>query len=281
VGEKPQPAWPEPQNPDPMGMPSPSRRPQTPTVSYNGMIAPLAPFALRGVIWYQGEANGSAGLEYRELFPRLIQDWRAHWGAELPFLYVQLPCFGPDPTPVATSGWPWTREAQLMALREPRTNMAITIDVGDPGDVHPTDKRDVGHRLALLARRNVYAEKVVASGPLLKDFSVEGETIRVRFRETGSGLIIGQAPWRAKGVTALPSDQLVGFYVAGDNREWVEARATIDGDCVVVSSPAVKKPVAVRYGWANSPRCNLSNREGLPASPFRTDDWPGGSAPKK
>jgi sialate O-acetylesterase len=277
---KPQPAWPEPQNPDPMGMPSPSRRPQTPAVSFNGMIAPLAPLALRGVIWYQGEANGSAGLDYRELFPRLIQDWRAQWGGEFPFLFVQLPSFGADPVPVAESGWPWTREAQLLTLREPRTAMAVTIDLGDPQDVHPTGKRDVGHRLALLARRDVYGEKLVASGPLLRDFAVEGEKIRLRFRETGGGLTLGQSPWRAKGVEPFSTEKLTGFYVAGDDRRWVEAEATIAGDSVIVSAPSVPRPVAARYAWANSPRANLYNTAGLPASPFRTDTWPLGTAGK-
>jgi sialate O-acetylesterase len=283
VGERPRPAWPEPQNPDPMGMPSPSRRPQTPTVSFNGMIAPLAPFALRGVIWYQGEADGEAGLEYRALFPRLIQDWRAHWGEALPFLFVQLPGFGPDPTPVAERGWPWTREAQFRALNEPCTGMAITIDIGDPADVHPADKRDVGHRLALLARRKVYGETISASGPLFQECSFGAGIASVRFSETGGGLVIGQAPWRASGVAPLPTERLIGFYVAGADHNWVEADARIvAADRVVVSSPAVPSPVAVRYGWANSPRCNLYNREALPTAPFRTDDWPArasGSAP--
>lgn len=273
VGEKPKPAWPEPNNPDPMGLPSPSRRPQTPAVSFNGMIAPLAPYALRGVIWYQGEANGNAGLEYRTLFPRLIQSWRARWGAEFTFLFVQLPANGADARPVAEGGWPWLREAQLMTLAQPRTGMAITIDIGDPNNVHPTDKVDVGKRLALLARRDVYGEKIVASGPLYRGCTIAAGNIRVRFREIGSGLAIGQAPWRAPGVAPLPVDQLVGFHIAGADHIWHEASAKIDGDSVVVSSPAVSTPVAIRYGWANSPRCNLYNREGLPASPFRTDDW--------
>ena len=274
LGEKPSPAWPEPQNPDPMGMPSPSRRPQTPAVSFNGMIAPLAPFAVRGVIWYQGEANGGAGMEYRVLFPRLIQDWRARWGSDFPFLFVQLPGWGTDSGPVAESGWPWTREAQLMALREPRTGMAVTIDVGDPNNVHPADKRDVGYRLALLARRQVYGENLVACGPLYRDCAVTGGGIRIRFDQIGGGLRIGQAPWRAPGVEPFPTDRLFGFYVAGDDRKWVAAAARIDGDTVLVSSPAVPQPSAVRYGWASFPQCNLYNREGLPASPFRTDSWP-------
>lgn len=282
VGSKPQPSRPEPTNPDPMGMPSPSRRPSTPTVNFNAMIAPLVPFAIRGAIWYQGENNGGRGLEYRELFPRLIADWRNQWkksgGAaegEFPFLFVQLPCNGADTTPVAESGWPWLREAQLLTLKVPRTGMAITIDVGDPGNVHPADKIDVGRRLALLAKKMVYGENVVASGPLFQNFKIEaGGKIRVRFTETGSGLTIGQQPWCAAGVKPFPKDRLIGFYLAGDDKKWVEADASIDGDSVVVSSAQVPQPVAVRYGWANSPRCNLYNQEGLPASPFRTDDWP-------
>jgi sialate O-acetylesterase len=146
--------------------------------------------------------------------------------------------------------------------------------VGDPNNVHPADKLDVGRRLALLARKSVYGEKVIASGPMLKDFAVEGDKMRVRFHPTGSALTPGQAPWRAPGVEPLPLDRLAGFYIAGEDHKWSEAEAKIDNDSVLVSSPTVPKPVAVRYGWANSPRCNLYNRAGLPASPFRTDDWP-------
>ncbi len=281
VGPKPQPPRPEPTNPDPMGMPSPSRRPSTPTVNFNGMIAPLLPYTIRGVVWYQGENNGGRGLEYRQLFPRLIEDWRHQWnqsggaaGAEFPFLFVQLPCNGQDSTPVAEQGWPWLREAQLRTLKVPRTGMAITIDVGDPNNVHPADKLDVGLRLALLAKKLVYGENIVASGPLFENFKPEaGGKIRLYFNETGSGLTCGQQPWCAPGVQPFPKDKLIGFFVAGDDKKWVEADASIDGENVVVSSAQVPNPVAVRYGWANSPRCNLYNKEGLPASPFRTDDW--------
>ena len=272
-GRRPIPAWPEPANPDPMGMPSPSRRPQTPSISFNAMIAPLAPYAIRGALWYQGEADGSAGLEYRALLPRLIQDWRHLWGVNFPFLFVQLPANGSDSSQVAESGWPWLREAQFLTLETPLTSMAITIDVGDPNNVHPAGKLDVGQRLALLARRDVYREKIAASGPLYRDFKVEGNKVRVRFREVGGGLTPGQAPWRASSVEALPTDRLIGFFIAGKDRKWSEAEAKIEGDNVIVSSAAVEEPLAVRYGWANSPRCNLYNREGLPASPFRTDDW--------
>ena len=281
VGAKPQPSRPEPTNPDPMGVPSPSRRPATPTVNYNAMIAPLRPFALRGILWYQGENNGSAGLEYRTLFPRLIQDWRAQWqsagfasAAGLPFLFVQLPCNGADPVPVAKSGWPWLREAQLLTLAVSNTAMAITIDIGNPNDVHPADKLDVGQRLALAAKKLVYQENLVASGPLYQSFNPEaGGQLRLTFRETGSGLIIGQSPWYAPGVKPFSKDRLTGFFVAGADRKWVAAEARIDGHTVLVSSPQVAQPVAVRYGWANSPACNLYNKEGLPASPFRTDNW--------
>jgi sialate O-acetylesterase len=273
VGEKPKPSEPEPENPNPMGMTSPSKRPHTPTVAFNAMIAPLVPYALRGAIWYQGEENGSAGMEYRDLLPRLIEDWRSHWGYDFPFLFVQLPCNGPDTKPVATSGWPWLREAQFMTLRVPQTGMAITIDIGDPSNVHPKDKIDVGQRLALVARKVVYGEQIEASGPLYKDFAVSGNQINVRFTEIGSGLTPGQAPWRPPGVDPLPADKLIGFFIAGDDQQWFPADATILGDTVSVSSPQVAKPAAVRYGWANSPRCNLYNKEGLPASPFRTDDW--------
>jgi sialate O-acetylesterase len=277
AGPRPQPAWPEPVNPDPMGMPSPSRRPQTPGISFNAMISPIIRYTVRGALWYQGEANGGAGMAYRELLPRLIGNWRRLNGAEFPFLVVQLPMNGKDATPVAASGWPWLREAQfLTAQRVPGVSLAVTIDIGNPNDVHPTDKLDVGRRLALLARRDVYGEKIVASGPLYASSERRGSGITVRFTETGSGLTPGQAPWRAPGVDPLPLDRPIGFYIADEDRRWVEAQARIEGDTVIVSSPSVEKPVAVRYGWANSPRVNLYNREGLPASPFRTDEWPEG-----
>ena len=273
VGDKPKPSRPEPSNPDPMGPPSPSRRPSTPSVSYNAMIAPLSPLALKGVLWYQGEANAGRGLEYRTLFPRLIEGWRKQWGVDFPFLFVQLPMNGKDPVPVAKDGEPYLREAQFMTLSEPKTAMAITIDIGDPNNVHPGDKLDVGKRLSLLARRDIYGEKIDASGPLYQGFKVEGDKVRISFKETAKGLNAGQAPWSAKGVEPLPTDKLIGFVIAGSDKNWVEADAVIEGNDVIVSSKTVTNPVAVRYGWAHSPRCNLYNSEGLPASTFRTDDW--------
>jgi sialate O-acetylesterase len=276
LGEKPKPSRPEPSNPDPMGPPSPSRRPSTPSVAYNAMIAPLSPFALKGVLWYQGEANAGRGLEYRSLFPRLIQGWRKQWGVDFPFLFVQLPMNGKDPVPVAKDGEPYLREAQFMTLSEPKTAMAITIDIGDPNNVHPGDKLDVGKRLSLLARRDIYGEKIDASGPLYQGFKIEGDKIRISFKETAKGLKPGQAPWCAKGVEPLPTDKLIGFVIAGSDQNWTEADAVIEGHDVIVSSKSVPNPVAVRYGWAHSPRCNLYNSEGLPASTFRTDDWQSG-----
>jgi len=282
VGDKPKPSRPEPSNPDPMGPPSPSRRPSTPSVSYNAMIAPLSPLAMKGVLWYQGEANAGRGLEYRTLFPRLIEGWRKQWGVDFPFLFVQLPMNGKDPVPVAKDGEPYLREAQFMTLSEPKTAMAITIDIGDPNNVHPGDKIDVGKRLALLARRDIYGEKIDASGPLYQGFKVEGDKVRISFKETAKGLKPGQAPWCAKGVEPLPTDKLIGFVIAGSDKNWVDADAIIQGNDVIVSCKTVTNPVAVRYGWAHSPRCNLYNSEGLPASTFRTDDWdsaPGTGAP--
>ena len=277
VGEKPKPAWEEPTNPDPMAIPSPSRRPSTPSVAYNAMIAPLSPLSLKGVLWYQGEANAGRGIEYRDLFPRMIQGWRKQWGVDFPFLFVQLPMNGKDPVPVAKDGEPFLREAQFMTLKEPRTAMAITIDIGDPNNVHPGDKLDVGKRLSLLARRDIYGEKIDASGPLYQGYKIEGDKIRISFKETAKGLKPGQSPWCAKGVEPLPTDKLIGFVIAGSDQNWVEADAVIEGNDVIVSSQSVPNPVAVRYGWAHSPRCNLYNSEGLPASTFRTDDSASGT----
>jgi sialate O-acetylesterase len=275
TGPKPEPSRPMPKNPDPMGMPDPNSRPSTPGVIYHAMIAPLAAYAMRGVIWYQGEANGSAGLEYRTLLPRLIADWRSRWWqGDMPFFVVQLPGWDHSKDPTERHQWPWLREAQLMTVQAvPKTGLAVAIDVGDPREVHPANKTDIGLRLALAARKIAYAEDVVHSGPIYRDFVITDGTVRLRFDEVGSGLAIGQAPWLAKGVEQFPADRLIGFAIAGEDRTWQEATARIDGDSVLVSSAAVPRPVAVRYGWANAPRCNLANREGLPASPFRTDDW--------
>jgi len=235
----------------------------TPTVLFNAMVAPLVPYAIRGVIWYQGEANVGRAYQYRKLFPALISSWRKAWGYEFPFLFVQLANFlerKPEPT---ESAWAELREAQLLTLKTvPKTGMAVAIDIGEANDIHPRNKQDVGKRLALAALAIAYGQKIVYSGPIYRSMRVEGNKIRIFFDHVGSGLV-------AKG------EKLTGFAIAGEDRKFVWANAKIEGNTVVVWSEQVPKPVAVRYGWADNPDCNLYNKEGLPASPFRTDDWPG------
>ncbi|HEY0255939.1 MAG TPA: sialate O-acetylesterase [Candidatus Methylacidiphilales bacterium] len=240
---------------------------------YNGMIAPLIPYAMKGVIWYQGESNANNPTEYLTLFPRLIADWREKWGqGDFPFVYVQLAKFN---LPwIGATGWAHLREAQLKSLSVPNTGMAIAYDVGDPGNIHPKDKLDVGLRLALVAEHVAYGQNLVYSGPIYDSMKVVGNSVTLSFTQTGSGLVIGAAPWNAPGVVPPPKEKLVGFQIAGDDRKWVDADAKIDGQSVIVLSPQVPQPVAARYGWGNAPDCNLYNQEGLPASPFRTDDWP-------
>jgi sialate O-acetylesterase len=229
-----------------------------------GMITPLLPFPFRGVIWYQGESNALQARQYHRLLPVLIESWRlaSHQG-QMPFLIVQLPNHGAIPNQPAESAWAELREAQLLTLnRLPGTGLAVTIDVGDPKDVHPHRKAEVGRRLALWALGTTYKQPIVYSGPLYQSMAVEGSKIRVRFTNTGSGLEARDGVLR-------------GFAVADADRKFHWASAVIEGGSVLVSSPEVVAPVAVRYAWADSPECNLFNAEGLPASPFRTDDWPG------
>lgn len=236
---------------------------QLPTGLYNGEIAPLNRFPLRGVIWYQGETNVKRACQYRVLFPSLIQDWRKVRGENFPFYFVQLANCGQPSQQPGESDWAELREAQSLALKLPNTGMAVAIDVGEAATIHPKNKQDVGARLALLALAKTYGQKQVCSGPLYKSMKAEGGKIRIAFDETGGAL-------EAKGGI------LKGFAIAGADRKFVWANAAIDGQTVVVSSPQVPAPAAVRYGWANNPDgCNLYNKEGLPASPFRTDVWPG------
>ena len=235
-----------------------------PCNKYNAMLAPLTRFPIKGVVWYQGEANASRAFEYRSLLPALIADWRNHWGqGDFPFLIVQLPNFGNDLDKPGDSAWSEMREAQATALKLPNTGMAVTIDLGEADDIHPTDKQDVGARLALVARHVAYGEDITYTGPTFSGMTIDGNRIRVRFAQTGDGLVAGGG------------GPLNGFAIAGDDGEFVWADAVIDGDTVVVSSEQIPHPVAVRYAWANNPACNLYNTEGLPASTFRTDDWPG------
>jgi sialate O-acetylesterase len=270
---------PAPPSPQPSSLPPsepnlPEGPPQTPTVLYNGMIAPLIPYAIKGVIWYQGEANAGNGLEYQTLFPRMISDWREKWNqGDFPFLFVQLPNFSWPQSKPSEGGWACLREAQLKTLALSNTGMAVTIDIGD-GDLHPKDKLDVGLRLAQAAKHVAYGQDVVYSGPIYDSMKIEGNKIRLTFKNTGSGLQMSTPPWTPPGTTVPAPTELTGFAIAGPDQNWVWAKAQIDGNTVVVSSDQVASPVAVRYGWANNPPCNLYNKEGLPASPFRTDDWP-------
>ena len=229
---------------------------------FNGMISPLTRFALRGVVWYQGESNEFVPALYNELLPCLIQDWRAHWGIQgLPFLIVQLPNFRKVSFFEANSAWPKLREAQTLALRLPNTGVITTIDLGEAGDIHPKRKQPVGYRAALNALANVYGMKVEWSGPVYSSVKVENGAIRLHFTRVGGGLV-------AKGGSFLK-----GFVICGANRKFIPAVATIDGEDVLVFSPEVKEPLAVRYAWADNPDCNLYNQAGLPASPFRTDTF--------
>jgi sialate O-acetylesterase len=247
--------------------------PGTPTVLYNAMIAPLIPFAIEGAIWYQGEANAGAADLYRTLFPRMITDWRERWAeGDFPFLFVQLANWLPRKETPVDEPWAHLREAQNNTLKLPHTGMAVIIDIGDAADIHPRDKMDVGHRLALWALRDTFGKKIVASGPLYSGMKIEDNKIRISFTELGTGLAIGGPP-AGSGLESKPGDELVGFAIAGEDGKYVWAKAVIDGESVVVSSDQVAKPANVRYAWANNPACNLYNKEGLPASPFRTEAW--------
>lgn len=243
--------------------PVPGGAEHAPTALYNGMIAPLQPFALKGVIWYQGESNADRAAQYRTLFPALIADWRRHWQAELPFLFVQLASFMPAQPMPTESAWAELREAQALTLRVPGTGMATAIDIGEAADIHPHNKQEVGRRLALAARRVAYGDKkVVYSGPAYAGMAVAGNAIRVRFTQPGTGLAVKNG------------SVLQGFAVAGADHKFHWATAKVVGNEVEVQSPEVPQPVAVRYDWADNPNGDLVNKEGLPALPFRTDDWP-------
>jgi sialate O-acetylesterase len=231
---------------------------------YNAMIAPLSPYAVKGAIWYQGESNAPRAYQYRKLLPAMIKTWREAWGrAELPFYIVQLANFTPPPVEPGESDWAELREAQALTARMPNNGMAVTIDIGDAGDIHPRNKEDVGKRLSLLALAKLYGKSdIVFAGPEYQSMAVEGDKVRIKF---GS----------AAGLMTKDGGVPRGFAVAGEDRKWYWADATIDGESIVARSDTVGKPVAVRYGWAHNPPANIYNKAGLPAAPFRTDDWKG------
>ncbi len=267
-GEQPPPRPQPPATPEP---PNPSST-LHPTVLYNGMIAPLVPYAVTGIIWYQGESNAGQIL-YHTLFPAMIADWRKKWGqGDIPFLFVQLPNYrARTDDPNAPTSWALAREAQMLTLRLPKTGMATTIDIGDGADLHPPFKEEVGRRLALEARRIVYGEQIVSRGPLYASHRIDGNRVRVTFTDVGAGLKIGAPPAGSK-TPAPAQDSVRGFAVAGADGTFVWAKAIIEKpDTVVVWSDEVPQPVAVRYGWADNPEVNLYNSADLPASPFRTD----------
>lgn len=255
--------------------------PKAPSFFYNGMIAPIIPYALKGVLWYQGESNAGDEL-YHKLFSALIRDWRSRWEqGDFPFLFVQLPNYGARTNEPAQkqdgrdSGWVVVREAQLETLKTvPATGMAVTIDVGDGDNLHPSDKIDVANRLVRIARHVAYGEELVFSGPIYDSFTITGDKVRIKFKWAGAGLKIGAPPAAAKGATlaAAAAGDLKGFAIAGAGKKFVWAKAVIESpDTIVVWSEDVKQPVAVRYGWAENPEVNLYNSADLPASPFATD----------
>lgn len=243
---------------------------------YFGMIHPLVRFPIKGALWYQGEANGNEGDSYFQKMRALIAGWRSAWQqGNFPFYFVQLANYGTaNEVPAGGDGWANLRNAQVKAMSIPNTGMATAVDIGDAADIHPKDKQDVGMRLALWALLNDYGLKdLVPSGPLFKELKVEENKIRISFDFTGSGLMIGKKAGPAP-PTEDPGGKLARFAIAGEDRKWVWADAVIEGATVVVSSPKVAAPVAVRYAYAMNPTgMNLYNREGLPALPFRTDAW--------
>lgn len=235
-------------------------KPNQPSVLYNGMLKPIIPYGVRGAIWYQGESNIARAEQYAKLFPAMIADWRKSWGQEkFPFVFVQLAPYRYEGQDTANLAEAW--EAQLKTLATPDTGMAITTDIGDVKDIHPKNKQEVGRRLALWALANTYGKMGEHSGPLYESMAVEGNKIRLKFKHLGGGLVTeGGKP-------------LSHFTIAGEDQKFFEATATIDGDTLVVQSDAVAKPVAVRFAWSDTAEPNFFNKAGLPASPFRTDNF--------
>lgn len=233
------------------------------TVLHNAMISPLVPYSIKGAIWYQGCSNDTRAYQYRDLMKLMIADWRSHWGYDFPFYITQLANYRKLQTSPVESAWAELREAQDMAARTvSNTGMAVTIDIGDPGDIHPRNKQEVGRRLALQALNKTYGMPVECSGPVYEGYEIDGDMIRVRFSSTAKGL-------------AVKGERLEGFAIAGADRKFYWAEARVKGDCVEVSCKDVPRPLAVRYAWADNPLGNLYNTAGLPAAPFRTDDWIG------
>jgi sialate O-acetylesterase len=240
--------------PKPMG-------PNRPAVLYNGMIHPIEQFTVKGAIWYQGESNAGKPDQYKTLFPTMIKSWRNIWhNDDLGFYFVQLAPYMKEEKQPTDPNWARLREAQNTALKLPHTGVSVITDVGDPGNIHPKRKEAVGVRLALCARAQTYGEKIEYLGPLYESLKVDGNKAVLSFTHIGKGL-------------ECKDEELKGFTLAGEDKVFYNATAEIKGDKIVVTCDQVTKPVAVRYGWANCPVVNLYNKDGIPASPFRTDDW--------
>lgn len=253
----------KPAPPEPLDFPDGPDSPNRPGNLYYAMIVPLTNYAIRGAIWYQGEANAERAYTYRKLLPLMIADWRRAWGLDFAFYIVSLANFMATKEQPCDSAWAELREAQSMTAALPNNGLAVTIDVGEADNIHPADKQTVGKRLALQAEGRTYGLEVPGDSPSYAGLSLEGGKIRVHFKGVYGGLV------------AKNGEALDGFAIAGADRKFVWASARLEGDSVVVFSPEVKEPVAVRYAWADNPKCNLYNSAGLPAVPFRTDDWPG------
>jgi sialate O-acetylesterase len=247
------------QNPPPAAPHGAPGDPWAPTGLFNGMINPLVPCTLCGILWYQGESNASRAADYHAEFAAMISAWRAHFGqGDVPFFWVNLACWRPnDPTDTA---WAFLREAQTKTLTLPGTGQALAIDIGDPADIHPRNKQEVGRRLALLAKRRVYGFTTDDTGPTFVHAEREGTAMRVHFTQVASGLVAHNKPPQA-------------LELAGADRVFHPATGKIEGDTLLVRAPQVREPVAVRYAWRNCPDANLYGGSGLPAVPFRSDDW--------
>lgn len=243
-----------------------------PTSLFYGMLEPVIPFGIKGALWYQGESNAPRAYQYREIFPLMIEDWRTHWNqGDFPFLWVQLANFKQPKEKAEDSDWAELREAQTMALSLPNTGQAVIIDKGEANDIHPRDKWTVGQRLAAAAKKVAYGLEVVHSGPTYNAMRVEGNTVRISFDNVGSGLVVDDKYGYVKGFSVAGSDKVF---------HWVKGRQ--DGNEIVLDTSKISNPVAVRYGWADNPDdVNLYNKEGLPANPFRTDEWQGITYGKK
>ncbi len=253
---------------------------------FNGCVQPFIPYGIRGVVWYQGESDAGWAHEYLKTFPLMIKDWRDRWGqGDFPFYFCQVTSTNPPGLVPGNSVWAELREAQTRTLAVPNTAQAIMIDLGEANDVHARDKKQQGDRLARVVLAKAYGQKIVDSGPVYDSMTVEGDSVRIHFTHADGGLVARELPatYQPRSldpatlplILPSPQSQLQGFAICGDDHVWKWADAKIDGDSVVVRSPDVSKPVAVRYAWADNPICNLTNGFDLPAGPFRTDSFPG------